>query len=190
MSNILRTSTAIDIMVDIETLGTSPNSVIATIGAMKFNRRDRLKTMEEMESFYRRIDINSCLSKGMTTEEDTVSWWDNQDEKSRDEIYSSENRISIEQALQELSDFLSPNPIFWAQGPHFDCTILENAYKKCNLVLPWKFYNVRDCRTILDIAGIRLKDVSGEYPHHSLYDCYKQVIAVKMAFNSLKSRTK
>jgi len=97
------------------------------------------------------------------------------------------NRISIEQALQELSDFIGTQTFtfIWAQGPHFDCTILENAYKKCNIPLPWKFWNVRDCRTILDISSVKLRDISGEYPHHSLYDCYKQIIAVKTGLNRL-----
>jgi|688.fasta_scaffold01802_18 hypothetical protein len=187
MSNILRNN---DIMIDIETLGTSHNSVIATIGAMKFNRRDRLKPMEEMKSFYQRIDIDSCSSKGMTTEEVTVQWWQNQDEKSRDEIYNQTDRVPIEQALNELSDFIGNGNVFiWAQGPHFDCTILENAYKQCNLNLPWKFWNVRDCRTILDVCNVRLKDIPGEYPHHSLYDCYKQIIAVKTSFDKLREQT-
>lgn len=186
MSNIFRT---LDIMIDIETLGKSPTSVIATIGAIKFNRKDRLKPMEEMKSFYRRIDLDSCSSKGMTVEDDTVEWWQNQDEKSREEIYSSSNRIPIEQALQELTDFIGPNSsntCIWAQGPQFDCTILENAYNLCNLNVPWKFWNIRDCRTVLDISNVRLKDVQGEYPHHSLYDCYKQIIAVKTSFDRLK----
>lgn len=182
-----RTNTNIDIMIDIETLGTSSNAVIATIGAMKFNRRDRLKPFEEMNSFYRRINTESCSSLGMEISEETVKWWETQDEKSRDEIYNPSNRVSIQEALQELSNFIGNYPFtfIWAQGPHFDCTILENAYRKCNIPLPWKFWNVRDCRTILDISSVRLKDVQGEYPHHSLYDCYKQIIAVKTGLNRL-----
>lgn len=187
-----RQTPKLDVMIDIETLGTTANSVIATIGAMKFNRRDRLKPMEEMSSFYRRIDIDSCSGKGMITDEETVKWWQNQDEKSRDEIYNPADRIPIEQALHELSSFILENPVgesIWAQGPHFDCTILENAYRKCNLPVPWKFWAVRDCRTILDIADVRLKDVPGDYPHHSLYDCYKQIVAVKCALDRLKARS-
>jgi len=60
MSNIFRT---VDIMIDIETLGKSPTSVIATIGAIKFNRKDRLKPMEEMKSFYRRIGYCRMVAK-------------------------------------------------------------------------------------------------------------------------------
>lgn len=178
----------IDVMIDIETLGTSPNSVIATIGAMKFNRKDRLKPMEEMKSFYRRIDLESCSSKGMITDQSTVEWWQNQDEKSREEIYNQSDRIPIEQALAELSEFIGENVIVWAQGPHFDCTILENGYKVCNLNVPWKFWNVRDCRTILDVTNVRLKDIQGDYPHHSLYDCYKQIIAVKSSLDQLREK--
>jgi hypothetical protein len=176
-----------NIMIDIETLGTGPNSVIATIGAMKFDRTISLKPIEKMTSFYYRIDLQSCQSLGLTTEEETVNWWNNQDEKSRDEIYHTENRVPIQQALQELSEFIGNNPYttVWAQGPHFDCTILENAYRKCNLQVPWAFWNVRDCRTLFDVANIRLKDIPGEYPHHSLYDCYKQVNGVKLAFSNL-----
>ena len=174
-----------NIMIDIETLGTGPNSIIATIGAMKFDRTRSLKPLEEMTSFYYRIDFESCNSLGMVSEEETVKWWDNQDEKSREEIYGEENRVPIKQALQELSEFIGNNPYttVWAQGPHFDCTILENAYKKCNLRVPWAFWNVRDCRTLFDIANLRLKNNPGDYPHHSLYDCYKQVKGVKLALS-------
>jgi len=40
-----------NIMIDIETLGTGPNSIIATIGAMKFDRTKTIKPLEEMTSF-------------------------------------------------------------------------------------------------------------------------------------------
>ena len=103
-----------NIMIDIETLGIGPNSVIATIGAMKFDRTSSIKPIEEMTSFYYRIDLESCQTLGMTSEEETVKWWDNQDEKSKEEIYDmwekcieiyEHNRKSIFYHVNSFEDF-------------------------------------------------------------------------------------
>jgi len=177
-----------NVMIDIETLGTSPNSVIATIGAMKFSRKGILKPINDMYSFYRRINLDSCYALGMVSDEETIKWWEEQEEKSREEIYDSSNRISIEQALQELSEFIgnNNNTYIWANGPHFDCVILENAFKKCNINLPWKYWNIRDCRTIYDFCNIKLRDINGDYQHNALYDCYRQIYALKLSFDKFK----
>ena len=49
-----------EIMIDIETLSTTPNALILTIGAIKFNRNEDVKDLKELETFYVRIDQNSC----------------------------------------------------------------------------------------------------------------------------------
>ena len=54
-----------EIMIDIETLGISPNSVVMTIGAIKFNRIDDIKSIEYMDSFYCRVSKESCLKLGL-----------------------------------------------------------------------------------------------------------------------------
>ena len=40
-----------EVMIDIETLSTKNNAVILTIGAIKFDRKDDIKELKNMETF-------------------------------------------------------------------------------------------------------------------------------------------
>ena len=70
----------------------------------------------------------------------------------------------------------------WGHGSHFDIPILENAYKACNLIPPWKFWQVRDTRTLYEVAGVRLSNTYVKMKHHAIYDAFRQMIAVQKAF--------
>lgn len=60
------------VMVDLETLGTKPGSVILSIGAVTF---DLDGSGRDGRTFYQRVNIQSCLDAGMTVDGDTVEWW-------------------------------------------------------------------------------------------------------------------
>ena len=177
----------IEIMLDIETLSTANNAVIMTIGAIKFNRNKTLKKLEDYETFYRRIDMNSCLDIGLDIDSDTLSWWDQQDEKSKIEIFDVNNRININQALEEFSEFYKGSRRVWSNGDDFDCVILSEAFKRCNMQIPWHFWETRDCRTIMDLGNVYLKNINYKgKEHHALHDCYKQLIALYKSLENLK----
>ncbi len=170
-------------MLDIETYSTRPNAVILTIGAAKFNPR----TGNSYSSFYRRVDIDSCKKLNMDIDPNTEDWWSIQDEKVRNEAIGKEGiRIPLKQALTELSTYLYGCTYIWAKSPSFDCVILTTAYRLCNMVTPWKFWNERDCRTLYWLAGISNKDVCPENgAHNAVEDCYAQIKGVKMAYDKL-----
>ena len=86
--------------------------------------------------------------------------------------------------LRKASKFLTGTKYFWSQGS-FDYNILENAYNACNLELPWKFWQVRDSRTLFDVFNINLKTLEvndSGHSHNSLNDAYKQVTGLKICF--------
>lgn len=175
-------------MIDIETLGTNPNSCILTIGAIKFNRNKDIGDLKDCERFYIRIDQKSCENLGMEVNNDTLEWWKNQNPQSRYEALDNmKNRIDIKDGLLELKKFIKDSKYIWANSPNFDCVILENAYKKCNLEVPWKFWNLRDCRTVYDIGNTNLKSFVKETIHHSLIDCYNQILCLQKAFKNIFS---
>ena len=95
-------------MVDLETLSTKPDAVILTFAAMKFDPcNDARKESEERifnskHSFYKRIDLESCVSLGQTIDEHTIDWWAKQDDKVKEEAFALENRHSIETVLKDL----------------------------------------------------------------------------------------
>lgn len=174
-----------DVMIDIESLSTSPNATILTIGALKFNRKDRLKPLEQYDKFYIRVNIKSCEDIGCHIDPKTIDWWNEQKSTVRYEAIENPDRVSIKDALYSLSNWIGNSKIIWANSPSFDCVILEYAYKQCRMEVPWKWWLTRDVRTILDLAGIRKNDLPNEGEHHALHDCYQQLIGVKRALKKL-----
>jgi hypothetical protein len=172
-----------DIMIDIETFNTDSDSSIATIGAIKFNRYGTIGPIEDEDTFYRRIDKQSCDSLGLSVSFETLLWWTKQSQSSQNEVFQLINRIPIQQALKELSEWIGPKPVHvWCQGLSFDIPILEYAYKKCKIPIPWKFWKCRDTRTVYDIKESHFH--SPEDKHHALNDCYFQIQCLQAALTS------
>lgn len=172
-----------DIMIDIETLSTNSNSVILTLGAVKFNRGKDIELLENCETFYRRINLDSCMNLGMKMDNETLNWWLEQSNEAKYEALENKDRQDIKFVLKEFSEWVGNiNNYIWGHGDDFDCVILDNAYKCCGIQTPWKFWNTRDTRTLFDITKVNLKDVHSEHEHNSLHDAYRQVKCVKLAF--------
>ena len=64
---------AIDVMLDLETLATSPDSVILTFGAIKFDPFDSTKGMTN--GLYMRVNVDEQISLGRHVDEGTIAWW-------------------------------------------------------------------------------------------------------------------
>jgi hypothetical protein len=174
-----------EVMIDIETLSTQKNAVILTIGAMKFDRYNENKTIEELEKFYCRINKDSCIKLGMAIDEETQKWWETQNHEAKYEALLNPDRIDIKIALNKFKLFLSNVKCVWANSPNFDCTILENAFKVCNIEVPWKFWNLRDCRTIYDLGKVNLKSINNNNKHDAISDCYSQILCVQKCIKNL-----
>lgn len=172
-----------DVMIDIETLGTEPNSIILTIGAVKFKRSGGT----DSNKFYKRIDIPSCRKIGLVSNKETEEWWARQNEKVRFEaLENKDNRIPIEQALKEFKTWFGTSRYVWSHGSCFDCVILGQAFKKCGMEAPWKFWDIRDTRTLYDLGKINRNDMPNAGAHDALNDCLSQIIGAQKAFEKLK----
>ena len=180
----------VDIMIDIETLSTDNNASILTIGAVKFFRTNFKITSK----FYKRITQESNKYYDRHFNENTINWWNTQDEQAKKEIFENKDRINLSTALQELSIFCRGARAIWANGICFDINILESAYEACNLDVPWKFWNIRDVRTIYDIADVNLNNFKRQNNlldnhHNALDDCETQLLCFKQAMDNLYDRS-
>jgi exodeoxyribonuclease VIII len=176
-----------DIMIDLETLSTRNDAVILTIGAVKFNIN---KELDKTKQLYMRINLQSCKNLKMHTDRSTVKWWKEQSKEAQYEVFENPDRIDIKDALVKLSEFLKNGKCIWANSPNFDCVILENAFNKCGIDIPWKFWNLRDCRTVYGLARLNLssfrKNIEDESSaHNALNDCVMQILALKESFKIL-----
>jgi len=168
------------VMIDLETLGTKPNSVFIALGACQFEP----STGELGHSIYQRIDWNSAMQSELVVDADTIKWWMRQSDAARLELIEEGDQLNC--ALDVFKDWLTNNCKVWGNGATFDISILEHAYKHN---APWKYWNVRDVRTVVDLAhGIVEKDdinFDGT-AHNALDDATHQAKYVSAMWQALK----
>jgi hypothetical protein len=140
-----------DVMIDLETLGTTADAVILSIGAVKFD----LETgIIEDDGFYRSVSVESNLDLGRRISEDTLIWWFKQSPEAQG-VYHEE-KVALDTALVELSDWIGTDDYKpWANGADFDTPMLQHAYAQLKVETPWKFWNNRCFRTYKNLPGAR-----------------------------------
>ena len=171
-----------DIMLDLETLATSPDAVILTFGAIKFDPFDAAKEMSD--GIYFRLDVDEQIDLGRRVDQGTVAWWGTQSAEVREEALGETDRVSIEDFTKALNKFVVGATRIWAQGPVFDIVILENLYRQIGKPAPWQYYAIRDSRTLLKALGDDRN--GGALLHNALADAVSQAEAVQSAVNRHK----
>ena len=154
-------------MIDLEGLATGPDTTILTIAAQAF---DPFGSGYYDRHYYARVTLES--QENRVIDDGTIEWWATQPAHAREEAFGEQDRIPLDQALDELGRLIWHSKMIWAQGPTFDCTILEHAYKSYGKALPWKYYQVRDSRTVFSLwPELPIPPTS----HHALEDCRRQI---------------
>jgi hypothetical protein len=171
-----------DIMIDIESLDTSPYCVILTIGAVRFDPKgtgvvERLElrpTIEDQTEVYNRV-IN----------DDTIRWWSTQNPAALDEAMGEQGRESFKECMEKLYKFCWNRRAVWSNGASFDCVVMETAWQQLDMRIPWPFYTVRDTRTLYEVAGVKLKDGGHVTSHKAVEDAERQAVVVQKAYKKL-----
>lgn len=159
-----------DIMIDIETLGLTADSVIVSIAAVKFNRH----TGEIGDSFYQKIDPNQ---PGRLVCVETLKWWFNRSPELVAGLLNGDELLR--DVLVELSAFFDRDRFVWSQGTDFDFPILGHAFSQQDMVIPLKYNALRDTRTVYDICNFDPKSIERQGSHHNaLDDCHHQIRCV------------
>lgn len=176
-----------DIMIDLETLATSTDAAILTIGAVKFDPFGREVSEPAMTSFYTRVDLDSCDEIGLVTNDDTIDWWSKQSKEAKYEAFENPDRQHIREAFEQLYKFCWGAKRVWSNGSAFDIVICETVFKRLNKAIPWSFWQVRDVRTAFDL-GIDPKRPPVT-AHHALEDAWNQAVGIQNVYNTLRSST-
>lgn len=169
-------------MIDLETLGTTPDTAVLTLGGVKFNPNEIGTTHSEL---YFRLDVDEQLAKERTVDNSTLEWWGKQEESVREEALGDENRTPVLEVLQALNKWCVGVDTIWCQGPSFDIVIMENLYRQYDHHIPWPFWKIKDSRTLF---GIMPKDPRKEInfaAHNALEDCKVQALCVQQTINKL-----
>lgn len=170
-------------MVDLETLATTPDATILTIGAIKF---DPVSEYIDDDVFYTRV----ISPQGRRVDPSTVDWWNSQSPSAQEEVFKATPACAIEQMLTDFIEWLDGKPVMWCQGLTFDVPILEDCFRQFNLKCPWDFWDTRDTRTIYYAAGDRFQPFvpDSSSAHVAWKDAYAQCISVQRAMRVLRMR--
>jgi hypothetical protein len=169
------------VMVDIETLGTRPGSVILSIGACRFD-----ETGVGDQNFYRPIDVLESLMLGLKVDEPTIGFWRLQPAAARAVLTPGR---PLQETMSALTTYILdvPDSIVWAKGPDFDMVFVDAVYRALKSKAPWRYSAARDVRTILALAP----DASSHpkylpvVKHHALQDAIYQAGQVIAAAEKL-----
>jgi exodeoxyribonuclease VIII len=128
-------------------------------GAFNANASPGAVGTVEPQNFSAHIEPQSCLDLGMTVAWSTIAWWLQQPEAARMEMVRADTAMHLAEALIVLKRWLeavsggnSKELFVWGHGATFDISLLEDAYRRCKLPVPWHYRNVRDLRTLRALA--------------------------------------
>ena len=163
------------VMIDIETLGTKPGCAILAIAAIPFG------AIAEGEPFYEKIDPLNCSKLGLAADQSTLDWWDKQDKRARAEAFSGVRHLP--DVLEEFSQYIKQyNSVrVWGNGASFDVPILEAAFTRCGIPVPWKYYNSFCYRTLKNLYP-QVPYYKPLQAHHALEDAKAQAAHAERIF--------
>jgi hypothetical protein len=167
------------LMVDLETLATTPNATILSLGAVTFNPN----SSQIYDELYYKVELESFDGLDSYIDDATIEWWSKQDPAAQAEAFDPNDRVDIRTVMDEFYKFCMGSSKFWSHGSTFDIIILEHYFRQVNKPYPWKFWEVRDTRTLFDLG------MDPEMPqankHHALEDARRQAIGVQNMFRKL-----
>lgn len=158
----------VELMVDLETMDTSPTAAIVAIGVVAFSNG---KVIDE---FYSPVTLESSIELGLTVSASTVMWWIEQGGTARKEITTATSHLStvLVSLTEWINQYRKDLKGVWGNGAAFDNVILANAYKQAGQEAPWPYYLDRCFRTIKhDLPEVGAFEPSVKcVPHHALGD--------------------
>ena len=174
------------LMIDLETMGKNPDAPIISIGAIFFDPQ----TGDMGPEFSKTIDLETA---GGVIDRDTIKWWLKQSREAQSAILSDE--IPLDDALLQLREFIAENSgeffvQVWGNGANFDNTILRRSYERQGIPCPWRYYNDRDVRTIVELGKAIDSDARTAIPfegerHNALDDARYQAKYVSAIWQKL-----
>jgi inhibitor of KinA sporulation pathway (predicted exonuclease) len=179
----------IDIMTDIETLGTKENVAIIQLSAKAFD----IHTGTIIDTFNEFVDLNNA--DGLKIDGATLLWWLKEDRRDLlAEILSMESKKSLKHVLHNFVTWIkdlrceNKKKYLWGNGILFDNRIIQQACFEHGLDYPIFYRNDRDMRTLFEMACWKLNTTEEELKkqfedetlvkHNALDDCQYQINVV------------
>jgi len=156
-----------DLMLDLETLSTANNAVVASIGLVAFE----LATGDIGETLYLELALEEQVIRGLHHDQATIDWWATQPFS----FHHTKTQLPVELALGSITAFMQANGTanVWGNGADFDNVILRSLYDAYGQKAPWSYSGNRCYRTLRNILPSMIVDRVGD-KHHALNDALTQ----------------
>lgn len=178
------------LMIDLETMGTSPNAVVLSCGLVLFNR-ERVILEDE-----RTLSIYDQLVNGRSISKDTAEWWKKQSPEAQKVIADSiSGGVTLPEFYDWLEAFLGASKsesqstiLVWSNGANFDIPIVEDICFQIGKPVPWKFWNTRCYRTLKTMFHLEHSIKREGVSHRALDDAKYQAkcVAGYLAANPMR----
>jgi exodeoxyribonuclease VIII len=167
-------------MLDLETLATSSNAVVASIGAVEFEPYPKSPIAKP---FYAILsDWKAQMNVGRSVDPDTVKFWLQQDPIAIKELLKPEGDGAVKtiEALHEFAHFVGDGKDvwIWGNGADFDNIILGSLYEDFGVKRPWSYGRNRCYRTLKNILP-EVKVTRAGTHHNALDDAAYQAVCMQ-----------
>jgi len=171
------------VMIDLETMGTSPGCAIVSIGAVAFDPRGG---DDFSRTFYRAVSLESCQQAGLRLEAGTVAWWMAHGSEAR-AVFATDMRAHLLDALMDFSEWMRDYRAcsIWANGASFDFPILSEAYRAFEMDKPWSYWYECCYRTVKNCWRSCPAPARVGIAHHALDDAIHQARHLQIIFSEL-----
>jgi 3' exoribonuclease, RNase T-like len=164
----------INIALDLETLSTQEDAAIIQIGCC-IPYFDRVNVPLGLScEFETTIRYEDCISSEFHKSHATMDWWDKQNPKARNNVFSGQN--SYTDAFDQFKfwiDSIRSNGAevaIWGNGSDFDNRLLSYSLDSLGYHNVWSFRNNRDLRTLKALFPLDVADDPTEVKHTALGD--------------------
>lgn len=178
------------LMIDVETLGTRPGTVVTQIGVVAFDIDMRGNLDQGIE-----IGLNpqEQIDLGFKVDWSTIRWWMEQSREAQATL--PKVGLPLEVALAFVRDYVErwgPVEGVWGNGPDFDLTAMTMMFQAADMKVPWAYNAGRDVRTIKEVVnglGLETVRVKPLVAHSALSDARAQALWVQEMWGSLPGRS-
>ena len=170
MTSTLGNNRIENVMLDLETVGTSAGCGVLCIGACTFDLKHK---------FYERINPASFHAWNLKEDIETLRWWNKQDPQLKAEAFGGTQELIV--ALDKFHDWFRKlnggdykHTFVWGNGADFDLPILAGAYQAVDRPIPWHPWNGRCYRTLKSLLPAVVAPPRASKKHHALDDAIYQ----------------
>lgn len=186
----------LDVMLDMETLGTTAGSIILSV-AMRTFTLDGSAPKEDFD-FHHHISVLDSLWHHLQSDERTEEWWRQQGEGVRVKAMEGQKTaVGLESVMRllhaQLKQWNEKYDLFiWGRGVGgFDLPLLDSVMKRvmgeAGYKTPWNYWAAMDVRSIVNFCkqcGLEMEKM--ETPHDAREDVMKQIKEVQTCWNYVK----